>query len=156
MVNKDGVDSWNPGSAAVPSSPMLDPITGVQLKTDVVPGKTPLGSAKDTLGGAWNFLKENPTSAGAAGTGVGTMIGSNKNKMTGLLAGGAATGLSHLGGMSGGATAGLSGLAAGALGSIKGNMLSSKNLWKTLLGGGALAGAAGLFGGGSRPALWNR
>ena len=150
MVNKDGVDSWNPGSAAVPPSPMLDPLTGAQLKTDVVPGKSPLGAAKDTLGGAWNFLKENPISAGAAGTGIGTMLGSNKNKMTGLLAGGAATGLSKLSGMSGGATAGLSGLASGMFGSIKGNMFSKKNWWKTLLGGGALAGAAGLFGGGGR------
>lgn len=92
-------------------------------------------------GGTWGRL-----GMGAVGTGVGTMLASNKNKAPALMAGLASTGLGARAGMSGGANALLSGLSAGTLGSIKGNMLSGKNLWKTLIGAGSMAGSAGLFG----------
>ena len=134
---------------------------GTQERTQVVPAKTGIGKGWDALksgvgtpasapeskfgapgdGSAWARL-----GMGALGTGVGTAFSTNKNKAPALLAGLGSTGLSAASGMSGGASAGLSGLAAGTLGSIKGNMLSSKNLWKTLLGGASMYASGGGFG----------
>lgn len=148
MGNSSPSGNMAPDAAMPAQSPIMDsikapasPVAGVSMPNlgNAAPG-SPVSSSGAGVG-TWDRLK-----AGALGTGVGTMLGSNKNKLTGLLAGSAATGLAGMGGMSQGATAGLSGLASGMAGSIKGNMLSGKNWWKTLLAGGAGLAAGGVFG----------
>lgn len=138
-LNPDGTQAHTAGKES--QSLLGKGWEGLKNTLGAGPASAPVaGSAAPSVGG-WDRLK-----AGALGTGVGTMLGSNKNKATGLLAGGVTTGLAGMGNMSQGATAGLSGLASGMAGSIKGNMLSGKNWWKTLLAGGAGAAAAGAFG----------